>query len=139
MTFDQNPFDDADPDQREIWDMLLRRDIEAFVAVDWTRHAQDFLREEFVGIDAAGSLSPGDWHLRFPSLDEYAAQWLGFSRRSAAVEWAEDLRLAHFRVSRLQRMRQDGSNESLDWQTVYLCARRHGRWWIRGFVGYLPA
>lgn len=40
----QNPFA-GDPDCHEIWEILMRRDFEAFVAADWSRAEPDFLAE----------------------------------------------------------------------------------------------
>jgi hypothetical protein len=34
--------------------------------------------------------------------------------------------------------RVDGGSETLDWQTLYFCARRDDAWKITSFVGYLP-
>ena len=35
---DVNPFPPADEARHQIWEMLVRRDIEAFVAGDWDAH-----------------------------------------------------------------------------------------------------
>ena len=34
--------------------------------------------------------------------------------------------------------RADGGDDRLDWQTLYICAKRDGRWKITSFVGYMP-
>src|SRR5713101_7665141 len=34
--------------------------------------------------------------------------------------------------------RVDGGSETLDWQTLYFCAKRDDAWKITSFVGYLP-
>ena len=69
----------------------------------------------------------------------------------------EYLREAHYRASSLARIdinggfamahkvfdgtvrRQGGVVDTLKWRTIYLCRKDRGRWWIAGFVGYLPA
>ena len=40
-----NPFNPIDPDRYQIWDMLVQRDIEAFIANDWEQVANDFVKE----------------------------------------------------------------------------------------------
>lgn len=46
----RNPFL-HDPVRREIWDVLMRRDFEAFLAADWSMTGPDFLEKEFLGLD----------------------------------------------------------------------------------------
>jgi hypothetical protein len=61
MSLDQNPFPVDDADRHEPWELLVRRDIDAFVARDWKRHEVDFLPGLFFGINARKSLSPEAW------------------------------------------------------------------------------
>jgi enamine deaminase RidA (YjgF/YER057c/UK114 family) len=152
-----NPFSRDDSDRHELWEILVRRDIEAFVAQDWEAHAKDFLGAEFWAVDASMSASPHDWSARFANMDLYADAWQGGARRSAAVRWAEDVRLAHYRASSLDRIdisgdtalvhktfdgtihREDGQVDTLRWRTLYTCRHRSGRWWITGLIGHLPS
>jgi hypothetical protein len=53
-----NPFHQDDEIRHEIWEMLVRRDIDAFVEMDWATHRRDFLPDNFMGIDAKGSSNP---------------------------------------------------------------------------------
>lgn len=156
MESDRNLFPESEPDRREIWDMLVRRDIDAFVNQDWAAHEADFLIDEFVSIDAQRSPNPDNWHVSFPDIAAYAKTWLKFSEEAARTAYAESVREAHLRASHLTDIeirgdvalarkkfdgkirRLDGTDEILKWQTLYLCRRKHGRWWIQGFVGFLP-
>jgi hypothetical protein len=151
----QNPFPPADADRHAIWDMLVRRDIGAFLAQDWAAVAGDFWEEGFFGIDAARSPNPDSWRLRF-TLDRYRAEWLRQASATAATAYAGDPRTALFEATHLRDIdidgdcaavhkkfdgvlvRADGGRDVLCWQTLYLCRRIGGVWKIAGFVGYLP-
>jgi hypothetical protein len=69
-----NPF--SDPDRQGIWEMLVERDIAAFLACDWSMVAGDFLAGEFFGVDGQKSGNPDTWRLAYPTLEEYRAEWL---------------------------------------------------------------
>lgn len=151
-----NPFSIADVDRHELWEMLVRRDITAFAAQDWTLHEVDFLRDEFFGVNSGSSGNPDSWSAAFGELNSYAANWVAFAKQTAETEYAEDPVQAHFRATTLRDIEingafaiahkkfdgsialADGGVEVLNWQTIYFCKRRNGRWYIAGFVGYLP-
>jgi hypothetical protein len=150
-----NPFPD-DADRAAIWTMLVERDITAFLSCDWQMVADDFVASEFQGLHAHASPTPDNWTLDFPTLADYREEWLRQAAETAATSFAEPLSEAIFRLTNLQTIeikgeralarkkfdgvikRSDGSIERLDWQTLYFCAWREGRWKISGFVGYLP-
>ena len=44
MTYSANPFP-GDPDRTQIWEMLVPRDIAAFVSADWGMVAEDFIED----------------------------------------------------------------------------------------------
>lgn len=152
----QNPFPGSDPDRYEIWDMLVRRDIEAFVTADWMLVADDFAPDEFFGIDGNKAHNPDAWSLGFPDLETYKTEWLRQAQEFQKTEFAEDARAAIFRATRLLTVeikgeraiaykkfngvieKTGGEQDVLKWQTLYFCARRDGRWKITGFAGYLP-
>ena len=139
----QNPFPPSDPDRRDIWTMLVERDIDAFLAADWSMVEGDFRREGFLGLD-------------FPDLDTYRDEWLRQAKASQAVEYAEPVRDALFRATNMRDIDLKGETtvchkkfdgtvalkgggvEVINWQTLYFCARIGGRWKITGFVGYMP-
>ena len=152
MTRYRNPFP-ADPDRSQIWQMLVERDIRAFVACDWSLVADDFLPEAFSAVDARGRSNPDSWRFG-PTLAEYRTSWL----RSAAalreqvadpetglceatvlrdIDIDGDRALAHKKFDG-QIPRRDGSLLHLRRQTLYKCQRVDGRWRIVGFIGYLP-
>jgi len=151
-----NPFPAGDPDRHAIWEMLVHRDIDAFVAQDWDMVAGDFISESFFGIDCRKTANPDHWQLGFATLAAYRDEWLDQARASASVSYAEDRRLAVFRATVLRDIeisgdmalahkkfdgsiaKSDGSVEILNWQTVYHCRRDQGQWKIVGFNGYLP-
>jgi len=57
-TYDKNPFSQSDPDRYQIWEMLVRRDIDAFLSADWTQVEDDFSPDRFFGIDARFRANP---------------------------------------------------------------------------------
>lgn len=149
-----NPFA-GDKDREQIWEMLVRRDIEAFVGQNWALVADDFDEARFLGIHAHGEANPDKWDAAFPTLTAYRDEWLRQAAESAATEYAESLADGVFRATNLGVIdingdvavarkkfdgtikKADGTHDRLDWQTLYSC-RRHGeRWRITGFIGYM--
>ena len=155
MTNDTCPFPPA-TDEAALWQMLIFRDVNAFAAADWDAHAADFLPGGFIGISGNQSDRPEGWLPAFPTLSDYRENWLEDATKAAARADPETLRRAHFGASRLIKISvngtlalcvkrfdgfityNDGSAERLEWQTAYICHKEQGRWWIAGFVGFLP-
>lgn len=151
-----NPFEPSDADHHAIWEMLVRRDIEAFLAADWPAFAGCFLAEGFLGIDARRSRDPGDWLPRFSTLEAYRDAWLAAAGRSAALAHPGLRRAALYRATDMRDIRvsgnaatarkrldgaiprRDGETDTLDWQSLFLCARFGNAWKITGFIGYMP-
>lgn len=149
-----NPFA-GDRDREQIWEMLVRRDIEAFVTENWSLVADDFDEPRFLGIHAHGESDPDKWDAAFPTLTAYRDEWLRQAAESAATEYAESLADGVFRATRLNvidingdvaiaRKKFDGTiakadetHDKLNWQTLYFCRRHGDRWRITGFVGYM--
>lgn len=150
----ENPFA-GDADRAQIWEMLVRRDIAAFVAQDWSMVAGDFDESRFLGIHAHNSANPDDWNAAFPALSVYRDEWLRQAAETAATEYAEPLADGIHRATRLTEIditgdvaiarkkfdgtirRADGSDDVLNWQTLYFCRKVGDRWKITGFVGYM--
>jgi len=150
-----NPFPN-DSDRSAIWTMLVERDIAAFIAADWSMVADDFIPEQFLGIDGRGSDNPDSWRIGFPTLAIYRDEWLRQATESAKVAYAEDREVAIHRATTLQHIeiegdtalahkkfdgtiaRADGGKDVLNWQSLYFCRRHSGRWKLTGFAGYLP-
>ena len=155
MAHDTNPFPEGS-DRHTLWDMLVRRDIDAFLGQDWPMVEDDFARDRFLGLHARFRDNPDHWQLAFPTLELYRDEWLRQAEETAATAFAEPLRDALYRVTDLrdidiggdravlhkkfdgQVMRRDGEAVPLRWQTLYFCHRIDGSWKIAGFVGYLP-
>ncbi|KAB2678960.1 hypothetical protein F9K85_01745 [Brucella tritici] len=149
-----NPFA-GDKDREQIWEMLVQRDIEAFVSQDWSLVADDFDEARFLGIHAHNDRDPDKWDAGFPTLASYRDEWLRQAAESAAVEYAEPLADGIFRATNLRVIditgdvavarkkfdgtiaRRDGTVDRLNWQTLYFCRRDGARWKITGFVGYM--
>lgn len=150
-----NPFPN-DPDRRAIWEMLVERDIEAFVKGDWSLVAEDFAEAGFTGLDARFRANPDSWRLTFPALEDYRRSWLeqaaantgrispdALSRSLHDATTLRDIDLsgeravAHKKFDGRVRY-DDGSVQTLRWQTLYFCRKVSGAWKISGFVGYLP-
>lgn len=152
----RNPFPTADAARHAIWEMLVTRDIDAFLAADWTRVADDFIEDGFIGIDAGRHANPDRWHLAFPTLGAYRDEWLRQASEFAAISFDEDPRTAIFTTTTLEDieingetalvrkkfdgsiLRSDGERDRMLWQTLYYCRLDEGRWKISGFTGYLP-
>ena len=153
----KNPFGSNDPDRREIWEMLLARDSEAFVARDWSRVDGDFICEQFEGIHAFGSGNPDDWKIKYPRLTDYRDDWLREAdefmemplecsthreliykvSKLEEIEIAGEIALCHKKFVADEPMK-NGKRFQLSAQTLYRLRRANGRWKIAGFVGYLP-
>ena len=155
MTSLANPFR-LDPDRGAIWAMLVERDIDAFLAADWSRVEGDFLAAGFLGIDAGKHPDPDSWVIGYPTLDDYRDEWLRQAAATAAVGYAEDVRSAIHRATTLSRIdiagdlavahkkfdgsirKRDGTADVLHWQTLYFCRRLGVEWKLTGFIGYMP-
>jgi hypothetical protein len=149
----RNPFP-ADQDRAAIWEMLVERDIQAFVAGDWARVGGDFLAEAFFAVDGRSRANPDSWRLGLGSLEQYRESWLEQSAdmRGAVddleaqiydattlrdIEIEGDRALAHKKFDGQVR-RRDGEVVPMNWQTLYMCRRVDAGWKLAGFVGYLP-
>lgn len=156
----KNPFPSDDLDRRAIWEMLVPRDIDAFVAADWAAIESDFVLQNFTGINGNMQDSPDGFTLAFPTLAAYRDEWLRqaveFGTTKASGAFAGDPRAGIFGATRLEVIeitgdaalvrkkfdgrlaKADGSFDRMNWQTLYICRKEGGRWKIAGFLGYLP-
>ena len=150
-----NPFK-TDPDRHAIWEMLVARDIEAFLACDWTMVESDFSSDRFLGIDGKSSANPDDWRITFPTLEAYRDSWLAGADDFASRAVRKTARHEVFAATRLQEIEitgdralahkkfdgkvamTDGSFDVLNWQSVYTLHRLATGWKLTGFIGYLP-
>ena len=160
MRYDVNPFAKADgtpvdTDRFELWEMLVRRDIHAFVAQDWSACEGDFIADEFQGIHAHNSPNPDSWTLAFPTLNVYRDEWLRQAEETSKVAFAEDLIQGIFRATNMRDIeinsnraichkkfdgkiaKADGSFDVLLWQTLYYAKKIDGVWKLTGFTGYM--
>lgn len=153
----QSPFRASDSDRTQIWEMLVPRDIAAFVAADWSMVADDFKEDGFYAIDACKSDDVDTWKMMFPDLGAYRDEWLRQAIAARDIDFAEDLYDAVFRATKLERIditgnralvrkhfngrikKADGTEDRLLWKTHYYCEKQSGgKWLITGFTGYLP-
>ena len=155
MNLYRNPFPN-DPDRYEIWTMLVERDIQAFVAQDWSQVEADFVKKGFMGIDAAGKTNPDFWTLKYPTLDDYRDEWLRQAKIFAKTKWKENPETAFYQATQMRDIEiqggtalvhkkfdgclhnRQGEKTILKWQTLYRCRKVKGRWKIAGFTGYMP-
>lgn len=147
----------GDADRAQLWEMLVRRDIEAYVRQDWSMVADDFLPEQFFGFSARHSGAVDDWGMAYPSLAAYRDDWLAQAAESAATAATDQLADALLKLSDLTSIDikdgcavarkcfdgtvplADGSrSDPLKWQTIYICRATDNGWKIQGFFGYLP-
>jgi enamine deaminase RidA (YjgF/YER057c/UK114 family) len=152
----RNPFPD-DPDRCEIWDVLMRRDFESFLAADWSMTGPDFLETEFAALSGRLLPDPGEWRLRFPSLASYRDEWLGQAAEFQKIELKDISKLDFLYQSAtlreieitgtraVARKKFDGTATTtagapitLRWQTLYFLRKAEAHWKITGFLGYLP-
>ena len=156
MSISDNPFPPADADRYALWTMLVKRDIDAFMAQDWDLIADDFIETGFTAIDASGSPNPDSWQLTFASLADYRRVWLEQARQLNDRCEPDVLRQAVYTATTLRDIEvngnaailhkkfdgevptTDGERISLKWQTVYHCSKLDNTWKISGFVGFLP-
>ncbi len=152
----KNPFYQKDPDKYALWNMLVNRDISAFVRQDWDMVKDDFLEEEFMGIDAGKFTNVDHWNLAFPDLESYKDVWLNHAKQLGSTNLDEDLEEALHRITVLQDIEikndtallhkkfygeiktREGNNIATDWQTLYRCKKVNDQWKIVGFTGYMP-
>jgi len=154
----RNPFDRSrDPDRAAIWEFLVARDNEAFVARDWAPVADDFWPERFEGISALGSSDPADWSLAYPTVESYRDDWLKMAGEFLATPLADGDHLGLlYSMTTLDRFEFDGDRLlvwkrfraeaplrgggvwSISSQSLFRLHRDGDRWRIVGFVGYLP-
>ncbi|MDO3442958.1 hypothetical protein [Agrobacterium sp. V1] len=152
----KNPFTETDTARHSIWEMLVTRDIDAFLAADWSQVADDFVEDGFLGINANRETNPDNWRLSFPSLAAYRDEWLKQAKDFQTQQFAEDPRGAIFTTTTLEEIevegetalvrkkfdgglrKADGSFDVMKWQTLYYCRLHEGRWKISGFTGYMP-
>jgi enamine deaminase RidA (YjgF/YER057c/UK114 family) len=151
-----NPFPQNDLDRRYLWEMLVNRDITAFVSQDWSMVQDDFIAEGFMGIDAGKQGDVDKWQLKYPSLESYKTEWLSQAKEFTKVDLEEDKEEAFHRVTVLQDIeiqgnfallhkkffgpmqKKDGGQIETDWQTLYRCKKVGDEWKIVGFTGYMP-
>ena len=154
----QNPYDAvADADRHLLWQALVARDSESFIAADWSACDGDFAHDRFEGISAHGSLNPVHWTLRYPTVDSYREDWLAMAERYRSVPLAEvphrellyrmqtfaKAEVAGDRAVVWKQFRADepltnGDRYRISAQSVYRMHRIDRQWRIVGFVGYLP-
>jgi len=151
-----NPFSTTDTDRAALWEMLVARDIEAFITQSWSIVEGDFISESFMAIDGRNADNPDGWVLSFPDIESYKAEWLrqaatfmATSEKDIAesilyrvitlydIEIRGDLALAHKKFV-WDFKRVEGNNVPANFQTIYHCRRVNGSWKIFGFTGYLP-
>jgi hypothetical protein len=156
MEYIKNPFDSRNSDQSDIWEMLVRRDINAFVTGNWNLIESDFLPDKFYGLNAQFSSEPQMWKLDFPLLVDYKKSWIKQSYESSKKKYADSLEAGIHKATKIEKIEinsgkaavwkqfngrlkvLDGEDEVLQWQTIYFCEIVQGQWKIIGFVGYLP-
>jgi len=151
-----NPFPNSDPDRHAIWEMLVDRDITAFLAADWSMVEDDFAPDRFMGVHGHNNANPDHWRLAFPTLEQYRDEWLRQALDFQKESYSDDPRTAIFSATVLRDIeinenraivhkkfgghitKSDGTHDVLNWQTIYFCHRIDGSWKIAGFNGYLP-
>ncbi|MDA8964595.1 hypothetical protein N9H09_00275 [bacterium] len=151
----ENPYS-SDPERAFIWEMCVRRDLEAFLAADWSFCSNDFISEGFSGWNAHFKSDPQEWQLGFPNLESYRDVWIHDAQGFSEENWGPNVREQLYGALRLDRIEigadailvhkvfdgnllmSDGTSERLHWQSLFNLRKEDGRWKQAGFVGYLP-
>ncbi len=151
----KNPFIN-DKDREYLWEMLVERDIKAFVTQDWGMVQNDFIADGFIGVDAQKQHNIDAWELKYPNLESYQKEWLKQAKEFSQLDLVEDKESALHRVTILQQIeikgdfallhkkfygpikQKEGTEIHTDWQTLYRCRKVNGVWKISGFTGYMP-
>ncbi|MRI01267.1 hypothetical protein GH721_12060 [Kriegella sp. EG-1] len=151
----KNPFEN-DIDRNYLWEMLVNRDIKAFVLQDWNMVKNDFKVEGFMGIDAGKNQNVDNWELKYPNLEAYKNEWLSQASDFSKIELTEDKEEAFHRVTEMLDIeikedvallhkkfsgsfkKVDGQEIPTNWRTLYRCQKIKGTWKIVGFTGYMP-
>ena len=151
-----NPFPTTDVDRHAIWEMLVKRDIQAFVKQNWSLVEDDFISEGFMGIGAHRSDNPDSWTLAYPTLSDYRDDWLNQAQVFANTDWNCNAEQALHDMTNMRDieirghsallhkkfdgeiLRKDGTKTTLKFQTLYRCLKINGQWKIAGFTGYMP-
>jgi len=151
----RNPFPEGDPDRHAIWEILMRRDFNAFLSCDWSKTGGDFLEDGFFGIDARKKTNPEQWQVI--TLTAYRESWqkeaenfknieldgeskLDFLFRSVHlrdIDICEDRAIAWKKFDGHTRT-VTGQPVEINWQSLYKMIRTSQGWKIAGFVGYMP-
>lgn len=151
----KNPFEEGS-NRYEIWEMLVRRDIQAFVQQDWGMVADDFIEEGFLGIGANGSSNPDSWDLTYPNVESYKKEWLFQAKLFAETYPPDTIEEALYKATNMRDIdiqgdkallhkkfdgyitQLNGKQDLLNWQTLYRCQKIEGVWKIQGFTGFMP-
>src|SRR5665213_2887733 len=149
-----NPFSN-DPDRHELWDIIVRRAIEAFLLKDWDAMKDTFIEKGFFGIDGQLRTNIDSWRLTFSSLAAYRGEWLKqaayYTRRFKrglrhalykamelhSIDFKGGIALVHMKFE-WGLAKTSGHRLDLPFQTLWICRKVNGIWKIAGFVGYLP-
>lgn len=150
----ENPY--REPLQSEFWEMCVRRDLEAFLANDWSITEADFASENFFGIDANGSNDPCDWRPAFTTLEDYRDAFNQQASEFAANQFVDDPRTAMYAALTLTKpivmndrativktfdgklSLQGGGEHVWAWKSLFHLRLDEDRWRFTGFFGYLP-
>jgi len=156
MKYDVNPFSKQDKDRYQIWEKVVRVDIDAFLNEDWDMCASDFIEKNFMGIDAGKSANPDSWSLTYDSLETYKQDWLRQAKDFASNQYKDDKRETLFKATTLRDIeikgnsailhkkfdgsitKLNGTIEPILWQTIYKMKKVNDDWKITGFIGYMP-
>ena len=151
-----NPFLPDDNDRFAIWELLVRRDFEAFLRQDWMAVQEDYISEEFHGIDFQKNIQSSSWKLGYPSLASYRTTWLSDSTEFNQTPFFFDPRKILYSCCRLENWDLQGAigivHKVFDgvflvheknpiemrWRSIFILRWSDSRWKIAGFIGYMP-
>jgi len=150
-----NPYA-KESDSYGLWEMCVRRDLEGFLAADWSICAGDFISEGFMGWDARHSADPMEWVATYPNLETYQKAWLNGAQHFQKNHLPDDIRDQLYALVSLVRIELNENTgiihkkfkgqvkfknqlvQPLNWQSIFHLRKIDGRWLQSGFIGYLP-
>lgn len=151
-----NPYPLEEVEKREIWNLLILRDLEAFAVHDWSQVREDYDEKKFMAIHAFNSANPINWNFSYPQVELYEKQWVARAKEMSRKEYTVPLKESLFRCIQLKKISfeknkacawkqyhgsletKSGEKDTLHWQTLYFCTKYDSQWKISGFIGHLP-
>ena len=143
-------------EEKSIWQVLMYNDFVAFCTQDWSIIADDFIKENFFGIDGKLSSNKMNWSLTYNSLEAYQKDWIQQSIDFNKKTFLENPLDVLFKTTKLSKIEiidnsalvhkefngtfllKDEKPIELNWISLFVLRKVNENWKIASFTGYLP-